>query len=230
MLVWQDFVSGGGPYSPLIIQALPWVGIQLKDDKYKTFGRSSENGRKAFISDAKATIKHLFNCVSLCCWVPFNEGWGQFDAAEIAGMVRDLDPTRYIDHASGYHDQGAGDFQSSHVYYKKYRTKTDIYDRVMALTEFGGYSLASPGHMTGEKEFGYKIYKSQAALEAAILDLYRREVLPAIRRGLSADVYTQVSDVEDEINGMFSYDRSVEKLSVRTGETIRDEIGREFGE
>ena len=151
----------------------------------------------------------LYNCVGLCLWVPFNEGWGQFDARRIADTVKRLDPTRWVDHASGWHDQGGGDVRSCHVYYKPVRMKPDG-RRVLALTEFGGYSLPVEGHCASDKRFGYKTYESGQEWMAAVEALYRREVLPQIaQNGLSAAVYTQVSDVEDEVNGLMTFDRRV---------------------
>ena len=114
MLVWQDFVSGGGPYKPLVVQYAPWLGFNFNDTKnrYALHGRKSEKGRNIFLRDAERTIDLLYNTVSLSVWVPFNEGWGQFEAASMAEYVHKKDPTRLIDHASGYFDQGAGDFHS----------------------------------------------------------------------------------------------------------------------
>ena len=234
MLVWQDFVSGGGPYNPLIIQVLPWLGLMLNDHWYKVFGRGCAEGRACYRRDMERTVSLLRNCVSLCCWVPFNEGWGQFDSLEIAREVRQMDDARYIDHASGWHDRGGGDFQSAHIYYKSYHPKRDKHDRVMALTEYGGFSLAVQGHMSSDQLFGYKGFTTQQELENAWVSLYEKEVIPAIAKGLSADVYTQVSDVEDEINGVFTYDRHVIKLTEAAGcsiaEKIRKEFARAFGQ
>ncbi|MDR2975104.1 MAG: hypothetical protein LBV00_10425, partial [Propionibacteriaceae bacterium] len=171
---------------------------------------------------------------SLCVWVPFNEGWGQFDAARIAGEVRRLDSTRPIDHASGYFDQGAGDFDSYHVYFKHFRPKTDrrnldpTRQRVMALTEFGGYSLASPDHMSAEHEFGYKVFRTQADLDSALESLYDSDVLAHLAQGLAAVVYTQVSDVEDEINGLFTYDRQVLKPDPALLRAVNQRLYDEF--
>lgn len=228
MLVWQDFPSGGGPYHPMMIQVLPWLGLMIKDKHYKLFGRQNDKGRANCQRDAKRTVELLYNCVSLCCWVPFNEGWGQFDAIAMADFVRTMDHSRYIDHASGWHDQGAGNFQSSHIYYKSFRPKPDKNDRVMALTEYGGYSLSCPGHMSSDELFGYKGFQTREELNHAVEDLYDREVIPAIEHGLAADVYTQVSDVEDEINGLFTYDRYVVKLDNETGKRIASKIKRAF--
>ena len=226
MLVWQDFVSGGAGFNMLANMALPFTGMSLKDGNYKLFGRASAAGREIFRRDADRTIDLLYNSVSLCCWVPFNEGWGQFDAAKMAAYVREKDPTRHIDHASGWHDQGAGDFQSSHVYFRPFRPKADPHDRAMVLSEFGGYSLNIDGHIAGEHTFGYKKYENMAVLQKALFDLYYRDVMCSIRLGLAASVYTQVSDVEDEINGLFTYDRAVEKVDASQmavmGQRIQD--------
>ncbi|MEG0769871.1 MAG: glycoside hydrolase family 2 TIM barrel-domain containing protein [Ruthenibacterium sp.] len=228
LLVWQDFVSGGHPYQPLVIQYAPWLGFQFKDNHYKRFGRESEAGRRNFMRDAVRTMDLLYNAVGLCVWVPFNEGWGQFDAEKIARMVREKDPTRAIDHASGYHDQGAGDFHSYHIYYKRFRPKEDKMRRVLALTEFGGFSLAEKGHTASKKLFGYKIFTSKQALAEALCNLYAQDVLPQLTAGLGAVIYTQVSDVEDEINGLFSYDRKVMKPDADCFCKINEQLYRAF--
>lgn len=212
LLVWQDFVSGGGPYNPLVTQVLPFLGVRLRDGRYRRFGRQNEAGRQVFARDMHATVELLYNVVSLAVWVPFNEGWGQFDAAETTRRLRTLDDTRPIDHASGWHDQGAGDFASRHVYYRGFAPGKDTKGRVLALTEFGGYSLPSEGHMASAKLFGYKIYQSRSELEQALFVLYEKDVLRHIPAGLAAAVYTQVSDVEDEINGLFTCDRKQTKI------------------
>lgn len=211
ILVWQDFVNGGGPYNPMVTQALPFIGVNLSDGNHARFGRADAAGRAQFEADMRRTVDLLYNTVSLALWVPFNEGWGQFNSSMITERLRRLDNTRPIDSASGWHDNGAGDFFSPHIYYKKYRPKTDKSGRALVLSEFGGYSCPAPGHMVSDRLFGYKMYETPADLTAAMDRLYRDEVLPAKKLGLCAAVYTQVSDVEDEINGLFSYDREVIK-------------------
>ena len=209
MIVWQDMVSGFESFEPLYTQVLPFLGIHLKDAPSRRFGRAGEAGRRQYERELEGTVELLRNCVSLCLWVPFNEGWGQFNAAQMAEKVRALDPTRLIDHASGWHDQGAGDLRSYHVYYKPVRMKHDG-RRALALTEFGGYSLPVAGHYTTEKSFGYRAYKDADSWMDAVEKLYETEVLPLIQaQGLSAAVYTQVSDVEDEVNGLLTFDRRV---------------------
>jgi hypothetical protein len=191
---------------------LPMMGMQMKDSNYKTFGRGNKEGREIYWRDVDRTMDLLHNSTSICCWVPFNEGWGQFDAAGTAAYVKEKDPSRYVDHASGWHDQGAGDFQSSHIYFKPFKPKADAHDRVMVLSEFGGYSLPVEGHMASERLFGYKKFENKVELQKALFDLYYHDVMTNIREGLAASVYTQVSDVEDEINGLFTYDREKEKV------------------
>ena len=209
MLVWQDMVSGGSHYNPMIIQVLPFIGIHLSDTRHRLFGRGEESSRTQFIRDMEDTVSLLYNTVSLSLWVPFNEGWGQFDSLRATQRLWELDPTRLVDHASGWHDQGGGDLKSRHVYYKPVRMRRDKH-RVLALTEFGGYSMPVKGHTSGEKEFGYRIYHDRAAWMDAWIRLYEKEIIPHMERhGLSAAVYTQVSDVEDEINGLLTYDRKV---------------------
>ena len=212
VLVWQDTPSGGDPFLPLYTQYLPFIGFTVNDRPSRRFGRSDEKGRAQFERDLADMIDLLYNCVSLCLWVPFNEGWGQFDAKRIAETVKKQDPTRPVDHASGWHDQGGGDVDSRHVYYKPIRLKNDRH-RVLALTEFGGYSLPVPGHCAEEKAFGYRAYKSPEEWMDAVEKLYREQVIPHVEKeGLSAAVYTQVSDVEEEVNGMMTFDRRVTKM------------------
>ena len=126
--------------------------------------------------------------------------------------MKKLDPTRPVDHASGWHDQGGGDVDSRHVYYKPVRLKNDG-RRVLALTEFGGYSLPIPGHCAEDREFGYRAYRSAEEWMDAVEKLYREQVIPHIEKeGLSVAVYTQVSDVEEEVNGLMTFDRRVTKM------------------
>ena len=232
MLVWQDFVSGGGPYKDFVVKYAPWLGFNFKDGKsrYALHGRKSETGRKNFMRDAERTIDLLYNISSIAVWVPFNEGWGQFDASSAAALVRKKDAARLIDHASGYFDQRAGDFHSYHIYYKAFKPKKDKRGRVLALTEFGGFSLPVQEHMSSDILFGYKMFKTKEELNEAVWKLYVKDVFPAIEKGLSASIYTQVSDVEDEINGLFTYDRKEIKFDESLGLKITKTLNEIFKE
>ena len=213
MLVWQDMVSGGGPYRPVVV-TVPVAGIlpHRVDSSYKAFGRKSEGSRLRYYEELEETVKLLYNCPSIVMWVPFNEGWGQFDALEAVRRIRALDGTRTIDHASGWHDQGGGDVFSRHVYFRAFRYKRDRGGRAAVLSEFGGYACGIPGHRWSKKDFGYKMFPGEKELTAGIVKLYDREIRPAKAQGLSAAVYTQVSDVEEEINGLLTYDRKELKV------------------
>ena len=224
MLVWQDAVSGGDTYNSMVIQVLPFIGIKLRDTNYRTFGRTDEAGRDQFMQDLYDMVDLLYNTTSLAMWVPFNEGWGQFDSLQVTQILWELDNTRLVDHASGWHDQGGGDLNSFHVYYKPVRIKHDK-NRVLALTEFGGYSMPLAGHMACAKEFGYRIYRDREAFMDDYCTLFEKEIIPCMeKQALSATVYTQVSDVEDEVNGLITYDRKVVKVDEGRVRRINDRL------
>ena len=212
MLVWQDMPSGGGKYRFSTI-TLPLVtGIHRRDNHYRAFARASSQGRGEYMDELEEMVGQLFNAPSVVLWVPFNEGWGQFDSTLVMERLRALDPTRPVDPASGWHDQGAGELRSLHVYFKPFRFRRDRRGRALALSEFGGYNLRVDGHCFNQKDYGYRRLPDAAALWRDFSRLYEREVIPAVPRGLCASVYTQLSDVEDELNGLMTYDRRVVKL------------------
>lgn len=212
MLVWQDMPNGGETYRPLTITAPLLTGRHHRDSDYRRFARQAEEGRREYLRELEEMVNQLYNCPCVVLWVPFNEGWGQFDAAKAVQLIRSLDATRPIDHASGWHDQGAGDFKSSHVYFVPYRFRRDDRGRAVILSEFGGYALRLPGHCWNTDSFGYKTLRDCASLWQAYRQLFEREILPVIPQGLCATVYTQLTDVEDECNGLITYDRRQVKL------------------
>ena len=213
MLVWQDMPNGGGHYNPAVIAAPLVTGMHISDSAYALFGRLDDEGRTAFRSELSGMVKHLYNCPCIVMWVPFNEGWGQFDSKKLCQMIRNIDQTRVIDHASGWHDQKISNVRSYHVYFKPYQFKPDRQGRAVLLSEFGGYSHKVAGHTFNDKYFGYKKFEIPAQLELAVDDLYEEQIRPAVKLGLSAAVYTQITDVEDELNGLMTYDRKVCKIA-----------------
>ena len=151
MLVWQDMVNGGGEYS-FITATTPLVtGIHFKDNRYKLFGREDPEGREQYYRELDEMISHLYNAASVAMWVPFNEGWGQFDAKAAVERIRRTDTTRTIDHASGWNDQKIGDLKSLHVYFRRYRYNKDRLGRAVVLSEFGGYNYRVEGHCFNER-------------------------------------------------------------------------------
>ena len=215
MIVWQDMVNGGTAYNmPWVCYmptALPIMGRKIKDNLYHMFSRKSEEGRKEWEEECRQTVEHLYNVPSISTWVPFNEAWGQFDAERIANDVKVQDATRTIDHASGWFDQKAGDFNSVHNYFRKLRVEQDD-KRAFVISEYGGYACHVTGHSSVERVFGYKKFDTTEQLSKAYKELYEGQVLPLIEKGLSGVVYTQLSDIEEEVNGLVTYDRKVIKI------------------
>lgn len=214
LIVWQDMPNGGRTTKDMVVLFTFTAGIHRNDQRrLKRFGRQNPANQQAFRDELKAMIDHLYNVPSIAVWVPFNEGWGQFKALEIGKWTKEYDPTRLVDHASGWFDQGGGDFQSRHVYFKKLSARIPD-DRVLAATEFGGYRLKLPGHVWDEsnKFDRYKAFDTPSELENAYLYLLESQVEPLIPKGLSVAIYTQATDVETEVNGFLTYDRMVEKM------------------
>ncbi|HHV10583.1 MAG TPA: glycoside hydrolase family 2 [Clostridiales bacterium] len=215
MLVWQDMVNGGEEYRAMIISYLPnffpRIASLVKDSRYKLFGREDIQGRREWVRECEQTVEHLYNCPSIVAWVPFNEGWGQFDAVKVYEFIRGLDPTRLVDHASGWYDQKCGDFTSIHNYFSQLTVKAG--HRPFVLSEFGGYACYILGHSYSLLVFGYRIYLTKEELDEAYHTSMEEGVKQLIEKGLSAAVYTQLSDVEDEVNGLLTYDRKVCKVT-----------------
>lgn len=216
MLVWQDMISGGKALNLIYAGGLPNINVHVKDNQYKMFHRDKPEWREEFKAEYKELIDNLINSVSICCWVPFNEGWGQFDAKEIGEWTKSYDPSRFVDHASGWHDQHGPDFKSIHKYVFPVHAPTAFRTagRPIVLSEYGGYQNSVDGHIwQSGKSFGlYLKYKDKASLSSHYRSLHFDQVIPLIPKGLSATVYTQVSDVECELNGVYTYDRRVLKI------------------
>ncbi len=233
MLVIQDMISGGRHIanSPLTLMALLF-GFRIKDTgRYSRsrLGRKNAENRQFFKEELKGLINHLYNHPSIVMWVPFNEGWGQFDSQEIGRITEDSDPSRLVDRTSGWFDQGGGDFNSRHVYFIKLKDPKRKDKRAYFISEYGGYNLAVEGRLWNkEKEFGYKTMKSSEELTKKYTELIREQLIPLISRGLSAAVYTQLSDVEIEINGLYTYDRKELKIDRNTVQKLNLEIYMEL--
>ncbi|MBR5232988.1 MAG: glycoside hydrolase family 2 [Clostridia bacterium] len=233
MLVWQDMISGGKALSQFfagvipIIQGgfIPVAAFSMKDNKYELFNRGKKEWRDFFRKEMFEMIDQLYNCVSIATWVPFNEGWGQFDAAEIGNAVKAADPSRHCDHASGWYDQKAGDFRSIHRYTIPVQVPKKENNRAFVLSEFGGYSHIIDGHVWNKaKSFGYMMYNSKESLTKAYRKLFEKQIIPIIDKGLSATVYTQVSDVEFEVNGILTYDRAIVKVDEATLKELNSKL------
>ncbi len=209
MLVMQDMVNNGH-YSFLRDTALPTVGMKRVNDRL--LHRNKET-RLAFENAMESTVKELKDHPSVIYWTIFNEGWGQFDGDAMYEKLLSLDHTRFIDTASGWfsHRGMRTHVESLHVYFKPVKIKAG--PKPVVLSEFGGYVYKVADHsFNREKTYGYGSYKTRQEFEDALISLYDREIIPAIKEGLSGSVYTQITDVEDETNGLFTYDRKVCKV------------------
>jgi len=207
MAVFQDMVNNGD-YCFLRDTALPTVGFLRRNDRRM---HRDVSARKAFLQGMECTVKQLQNHPCIVYWTVFNEGWGQFCGSEAYSHLRALDTSRFIDTTSGWFHGAETDVDSRHIYFR--RLKLRVKDKPLVLSEFGGYSYRPAGHVySTEKNYGYGKCRTREELVAALRRLYTAEVLPLVKQGLSAAVYTQVSDVEEETNGLLSYDRAVEKV------------------
>ncbi len=231
MLVWQDMVNGGGSYDLMTVTylptVLPYLQSHMKDSRCQLFSRVEKEGRQEWLTECRETIRHLYNCPCIGMWVPFNEGWGQFDALRVTEMIRRLDATRLIDHASGWVDQGGGDVKSIHNYFRKLEVKPDKrFGRPVVYSEYGGYAWYVEGHSYSNQVYGYRHYKTAKEFQEAYQRL-QEQIERMKADGLCADVYTQVSDVEDEVNGLLTYDRKVKKLEKREKPGGKNEKGKQ---
>ena len=206
MLVFQDMVNAGR-YSFVRDTALPTLGF-----KRALWKKKNPAHRAGYLAHARATQESLYNHPSVVYYTLFNEGWGQFDADGVFSELSQRDPTRVYDTASGWFGPCDSQVESTHVYFKPVELKKNP-RRPLVLSEFGGYSLKVPGHVWQEnKEYGYRRFTRSEDLADALEQLYLSQILPQLDKGLCATVITQLSDIEDEINGFLTYDRRVEKV------------------
>ncbi len=224
MIVFQDMINNG-PYSFIRDTALPTVGIKRGIKAY-----ASQERKAKFILTSIGIQKLLYNNPSVCYYTIFNEGWGQFGTEYCYNVLRDVDPTRVYDTTSGWFKTRETDVESDHVYFKPVKLKP-VRGRPMVLSEFGGYSCKIDGHSFNlTKNYGYRFFKNKDELERGLISLYEKEILPHIEKGLSATVLTQVSDVEDETNGLLTYDRRVLKVNADKMKALADKLYRKFEE
>ena len=213
LIVIQDFPNAGRPYKKLLIWTAPFFTYHFDDTKrHSLLGRKDKEGRDYFEKTMPDYVERLYNVPSIAIWTLFNEGWGQFDSVRLTQYLRSLDSTRLIDSTSGWFDNGAGDFDSKHIYFRKVDMEPNKGDRILSLSEYGAFSLMVSGHCFNEKKTSYKYFETLENLSDAIIKCQEEEVLPQIKKGLSVSVLTQLSDVESETNGLITYDRKVVKV------------------
>lgn len=222
MIVWQDFINGGDKYNLFTITLPLFTHHHKKDNKYLSFARKNQIGREKTIEEFKGIINYLYNFPSIALWTIFNEGWGQFDSQFVLEEMLKIDNTRLYDHASGWHDQGIGDIKSMHFYFQKAKMpKNDT--RCLSISEFGGLVLPINGHYQKGNSV-YTKYKDVDDFMNAYQKMIERDIISNIPKGLSASIYTQLSDVEEEVNGFITYDREVIKVDVDKIKEINSKI------
>ena len=232
LIVWQDIVNGGSAYNLWFVTYLTNVLQPLlrrfPDGKAcrRLLSRAKPAGREEYAHELADTVQALRCHPCIACWVPFNEGWGQFDAGKAVQALRTLDGTRMVDEASGWFDQGGGDVHSLHNYFYPLRIRPQ--KRTVALSEYGGIAWPMPGHEPPHKTYGYGTAKDRQELTARYKKLQLKTVLPQLEKGLSALVYTQLTDVEDEVNGLFTYDRAAVKPDANAVRSVNAALAAEF--
>ena len=224
MLVLQDMVNNGG-YNYILDTVLPTFGFKKRND---CKGRYQDaECKKVFEWHMKDTLHDLYNHPCIIGYTIFNEGWGQFESDRMYDIAKSIDSTRFYDATSGWFAQKKNDLDSEHIYFRA--EELHAKERPMFLSECGGFSYAVEGHMFNtEKSYGYGACKSSEELTDRIVDMYNVMVVPGIKGGVCGCVYTQVSDVEDEINGMYTYDRQVCKVNKEKMQALAARIYNEI--
>ena len=169
------------------------------------------------------TLDHLYNVPSIVYYTIFNEGWGQFTADDMYEKLKSFDTTRIVDSTSGWFRRYKTDVDSRHIYFRPLKPKK-LDGKPLVISEFGGYAYGVDSHRFSEKIYGYRVFNTQNEFEDAVCKLYDTEVRALVNAGASAFVYTQVSDVEDEINGLYTYDRQIIKIDCNRLKKINDEL------
>ena len=212
MVVFQDMVNNGD-YNFLRDTVFPTFFTQHLSDR--KLHRDAAT-RKAFLEAMEATVRQLKNHPSICYWTIFNEAWGQFDSTPVYHRLKELDSSRFIDTTSGWFRGSQSDVESLHIYFDMWhRLKPS--QKPIVLSEFGGFTHSVEGHIFNPSNtYGYGGCKTPEALTQKLKEIYEKRVIPAVQKGLCASVYTQISDVEDEINGLLTYDRKVCKPEKET--------------
>ncbi len=223
MIVFQDMMNCGG-YNFLLDTALPTIGIK------RGLTRPQPKAVKdSFRKISMDMMRQLYNYPSVCYYTIFNEGWGQHDADKLYRKFKEFDPSRIYDTASGWFTPRESDVVSEHVYFRKINLKPS--DKPLVLSEFGGYSCKIPEHSFNlSKTYGYKYFDNTKDFTKALDSLYRNEIIPNIEKGLCATVLTQLSDIEDETNGLVTYDRRVLKTDIKVMQNMSKALFDKFDE
>jgi len=235
LLVIQDMPNGGKSIaSALRTMKAVAFGDFMDDTTEKSFklaDRLPLNSRETYENELEGMLAHLHYYPSIIIWCPFNESWGQFDAKRIYKKVKEIDKSRLVDHASGWYDQRCGDFRSIHTYKLKLKTPPKKDKRAYLISEYGGYNHIDKSHLWRDDDVsGYVYFKTMDELMDAYESLVNKQVIPLINKGLCGVIYTQLSDVEIESNGIYTYDRKVLKFDKERTKALHKNINDCFDE
>ncbi|MBQ9067951.1 MAG: glycoside hydrolase family 2 [Eggerthellaceae bacterium] len=223
MLVWQDMVSGGDAtlnswdfsYKPSLFKFSWRLMRDTTVRNRERLGAGDESYRREWKKTCAGTVRTLVSHPCIIAWTLFNEGWGQFDSAAALDAVRAIDPTRPVCVASGWYDQGVGDIRGVHNYFRDLAVwKVGLRRRAFVVTEFGGFAHRVAGHSARDDAYGYEVFDTIEEWKLRTSALLS-EVDSLEPHGLAGFVLTQVSDIEEEVNGILTYDRKVNKWDGR---------------
>ena len=207
LMVWQDMPSMTPPTKPNAAE------------------------KAVFETELRAMIDQHRSAPSIVTWVSLNEGWGQFDQARLADLIKDYDPTRLVNNMSGINccgavDGGNGDIADVHFYVDPSAPSAAVADgRLRMLGEYGGLGLRVEGHLFDENTVCcYELTPNREVLNTRYLGMVKALKSLMINRGLSASVYTEISDVESEINGLFTYDREINKMDTEALKAAHEDL------
>lgn len=224
MMVFQDMMNAG-KYNYIIDTVLPTIGM-----KKGVTHKPSPRRKEFFEKECRILTDILYNHPAVVYYTIFNEGWGQYDADRIYKELKEYDPTRIWDATSGWFIEKDSDVDSHHIYFRKIKIKARP-SRPLILSEFGGFSWKVPDHSFNlDEEYGYKKFKSGEELTKGLCDMYYGDIVPAIRHGLNGAILTQVSDVEDETNGIATYDRQVIKTDEKSMQDMANKLFETFAQ
>ena len=224
MMVFQDMMNAG-KYNYIIDTVLPTIGM-----KKGVTHKPSPRRKEFFEKECRILTDILYNHPSVVYYTIFNEGWGQYDADRIYKELKEYDTTRIWDATSGWFIEKDSDVDSHHIYFRKIKIKARP-SRPLIISEFGGFSWKVPDHSFNlDEEYGYKKFKSGEELTKGLCDMYYGDIVPAIRHGLSGAILTQVSDVEDETNGIATYDRQVIKTDEKSMQDMANKLFETFAQ
>ena len=222
MVVFQDMMNAG-PYYYIVDTVLPTIGM-----KRGVSHKPTQRRKDFFERECRELCDLLYNHPSVCYYTIFNEGWGQYDADRLYRELKAYEPTRVWDATSGWFFEKESDVDSEHIYFRKIKLKAKA-GRPLVLSEFGGYVYKVEGHSFNlDETYGYKTFDSAESMTKGLCGMYLNEIVPAIKNGLNATVLTQLSDVEDETNGLVTYDRQVVKTDEKTMTDMAEKLFRAF--